>query len=290
MGDVTTSAGDGDNRPKTPKLPVPGKRNILITSALPCYTPEWEAWWKNPENVELYQFMGKDNVPFYTIMFPSTLIGTAKSWTMMKTISVSDTLFTWADLQMKLKKELKNNLGNFIYRVLSFIAHDPESVKGKGLGYNSLIPDAPDAESHALTKGLADKIGNYADQYVEAMEKVMLMTACQFWKLYKEDLLSCSMVMRTSVGVVYLLACLLEPFMPSFSLQVLKQLNMSVDELSLSDDEGGVLKGKTLWEIIPVGHRIGTPNKDLFSELMDDELVKLRKSLLEVKLIVLVRL
>ena len=23
----------------------------------------WEKWWKNPENVKLYQFMGKDNVP-----------------------------------------------------------------------------------------------------------------------------------------------------------------------------------------------------------------------------------
>lgn len=24
---------------------------------------KWEQWWKNPENVSLYQFMGKDNVP-----------------------------------------------------------------------------------------------------------------------------------------------------------------------------------------------------------------------------------
>jgi methionyl-tRNA synthetase len=23
----------------------------------------WEKWWKNPEDVSLYQFMGKDNVP-----------------------------------------------------------------------------------------------------------------------------------------------------------------------------------------------------------------------------------
>lgn len=37
---------------------------VSITS---CYTTEWEKWWKNPENVELYQFMGKDNVPFHTV-------------------------------------------------------------------------------------------------------------------------------------------------------------------------------------------------------------------------------
>jgi methionyl-tRNA synthetase len=34
----------------------------------------------------------------------------------------SDTLFTWADLQAKLNSELLNNLGNFINRVLSFVA------------------------------------------------------------------------------------------------------------------------------------------------------------------------
>lgn len=43
----------------------------------------------------------------------------------------------------------------------------------------------------------------------------------QFWKLYKEDQPSCSIVMRTSVGLVHLLACLLEPFMPSFSVEVI---------------------------------------------------------------------
>lgn len=37
-------------------------------------------------------------------------------------IQVSDTLFTWADLQAKLNSELLNNLGNFINRVLSFVA------------------------------------------------------------------------------------------------------------------------------------------------------------------------
>ena len=37
---------------------------VSITS---CYTPDWEKWWKNPDNVELYQFMGKDNVPFHTV-------------------------------------------------------------------------------------------------------------------------------------------------------------------------------------------------------------------------------
>src|SRR5206468_286241 len=38
------------------------------------YTNEWEKWWRNPKDVELYQFMAKDNVPFHAIIFPSCLL------------------------------------------------------------------------------------------------------------------------------------------------------------------------------------------------------------------------
>ncbi|WJZ87791.1 hypothetical protein VitviT2T_007143 [Vitis vinifera] len=297
---------------------------VSITS---CYTPDWEKWWKNPENVELYQFMGKDNVPFHTVMFPSTLLGTSENWTLMKTISVteylnyeagkfskskgvgvfgndakdtnipvevwryylltnrpevSDTLFTWVDLQAKLNSELLNNLGNFINRVLSFIA------KPAGLGYGSVIPDAPGAELHQLTKTLAEKVGRFVEQYVEAMEKVKLkqglktamsissegnayLQESQFWKLYKEDQPSCSIVVKTSLGLVHLLACLLEPFMPSFSLEVLKQLNMPPEtSFLLCDEKGDIERAKRPWEIVPAGHRIGTP-EPLFKELKDED-------------------
>ncbi|XP_047321454.1 probable methionine--tRNA ligase [Impatiens glandulifera] len=306
---------------------------IGYVSITACYTAEWEKWWKNPENVELYQFMGKDNVPFHTVMFPSTLLGTGENWTLMKTISVteylnyetgkfskskgigvfgndakdtkipvevwryyllinrpevSDTLFTWADLQAKLNSELLNNLGNFINRVLSFIAKDPDSKENRGVGYSSIVPDAPGAESHHLTKNFGDKVGDYVDQYVECMEKVKLkqglkiamsisgegnayLQESQFWKLFKEDKPSCSIVMRTSAGVAYLLACLLEPFMPSFSQEVLKQLNWPNEaKISLSDEKGDIGKAKKPWEFIPAGHKIGTP-EPLFKELKDEE-------------------
>ncbi|KAM5569583.1 hypothetical protein ABKV19_016873, partial [Rosa sericea] len=39
---------------------------IGYVSITKCYTPDWEKWWKNPEDVELCQFMSKDNVPFHT--------------------------------------------------------------------------------------------------------------------------------------------------------------------------------------------------------------------------------
>ncbi|KAJ2553178.1 methionine--tRNA ligase mes1 [Coemansia sp. RSA 1933] len=56
------------------------------------YTEDWEKWWKNPDNVKLYQFMGKDNVPFHTIVFPSTEFATGDNWTLLHHISTCDYL------------------------------------------------------------------------------------------------------------------------------------------------------------------------------------------------------
>lgn len=44
------------------------------------YVADWQAWWQNPKDVELVQFMGKDNVPFHTVIFPATLLGTGVFW------------------------------------------------------------------------------------------------------------------------------------------------------------------------------------------------------------------
>lgn len=56
------------------------------------YTDDWEEWWKKPDNVELYQFMGKDNVPFHTVVFPGSQIGTREEWTMLHHLSTTEYL------------------------------------------------------------------------------------------------------------------------------------------------------------------------------------------------------
>lgn len=56
------------------------------------FTPAWEEWWKNPEKIRLYQFMGKDNVPFHTVIFPSTLMGTGDDWTLLYHINTTEYL------------------------------------------------------------------------------------------------------------------------------------------------------------------------------------------------------
>jgi len=56
------------------------------------HTENWKDWWLNPDGVSLYQFMGKDNVPFHTVIFPSTLIGTEENWTMLHHINTTEFL------------------------------------------------------------------------------------------------------------------------------------------------------------------------------------------------------
>ncbi len=44
---------------------------------------DWERWWrtdKGADDVRYTQFMGKDNVPFHTLSFPATLIGSGEPW------------------------------------------------------------------------------------------------------------------------------------------------------------------------------------------------------------------
>ncbi|MEM7752589.1 MAG: methionine--tRNA ligase [Pseudomonadota bacterium] len=44
---------------------------------------EWERWWrtdKGANDVRYVQFMGKDNVPFHTLSFPATIIGSGEPW------------------------------------------------------------------------------------------------------------------------------------------------------------------------------------------------------------------
>ncbi|MBT4525473.1 MAG: methionine--tRNA ligase [Deltaproteobacteria bacterium] len=66
---------------------------IGYISATKKYLPDsWEQWWKNPDETELYQFMGKDNVPFHTVIFPATLLGTKQNWTMLHHINTTEYL------------------------------------------------------------------------------------------------------------------------------------------------------------------------------------------------------
>uniref|UniRef100_A0A7N6BY45 Methionine--tRNA ligase, cytoplasmic n=1 Tax=Anabas testudineus TaxID=64144 RepID=A0A7N6BY45_ANATE len=56
------------------------------------YTDKWETWWKNPQQVELYNFMAKDNVPFHSVVFPCSLLGAQDNYTLVNNLVATEYL------------------------------------------------------------------------------------------------------------------------------------------------------------------------------------------------------
>jgi methionyl-tRNA synthetase len=47
---------------------------------------DWQRWWRTDmgaDDVHYVQFMGKDNVPFHTLSFPATILGSGEPWKMV---------------------------------------------------------------------------------------------------------------------------------------------------------------------------------------------------------------
>lgn len=41
---------------------------------------DWKSWWYEADDVRYTEFMAKDNVPFHSVMFPATQLGTREPW------------------------------------------------------------------------------------------------------------------------------------------------------------------------------------------------------------------
>ncbi|GMH39956.1 hypothetical protein BSKO_07860 [Bryopsis sp. KO-2023] len=292
---------------------------IGYLSITASYTPDWEKWWKNPKDVECVQFMGKDNVPFHTVIFPATLLGTGEEWTMMKNISVTeylnyeggkfsksrstgvfgndaketgipvevwryyllanrpeqqDTDFMWVNLASQNNNELLKNLGNFVNRSLKFVEKF----------FGSVVPESSEKGQDivaALGKELTEKV----KEYVEKMEKIQIRPALftamdisslgnkflqdnKAWELVKTDEPLCRTLIATGVGMARVLAAVFQPFMPSLTEKILKQLNLGWEATSLTQDE--IAKMKAPDKLVPAGHKIVEP-APLFTKISDEE-------------------
>ena len=83
-------------------VPLPGFENKVLyvwfeacigyPSITANYTTEWKQWWYNPKQVQLYQFLGKDNVPFHSVIFPGCQLGSGDDWTMLHHLSATEYL------------------------------------------------------------------------------------------------------------------------------------------------------------------------------------------------------
>ncbi|XP_034022025.1 methionine--tRNA ligase, cytoplasmic isoform X2 [Thalassophryne amazonica] len=65
---------------------------IGYLSITASYTDKWEKWWKNPQQVELYNFMAKDNVPFHSVVFPCSLLGAEDNYTLVSHLIATEYL------------------------------------------------------------------------------------------------------------------------------------------------------------------------------------------------------
>jgi len=296
---------------------------IGYLSITACYTEEWEKWWKNPSQVQLYQFMGKDNIPFHTVIFPSSLLGTGEDWTLLHHVNTteylnyenkdgemvkfsksrnigvfgdgvqntgipaevwryyllscrpetSDTVFSWIDFAAKNNTELLANLGNFCNRCLVFLHDRLEGVVPK---YGEL------SEADKTT---ISQVNEQLALYIKALDEVKIKEGLRIavieigslgngylqeqkaWELLKTDKERCGTVMALAANLAALLGAILEPYMPSFTEKLFKQLN--INHLLIPDTFS--------LDLVPAGHKIGVP-LPIFRKLEDAELKQWRET------------
>lgn len=174
------------------------------------YTEEWEKWWRDPENVKLYQFMGKDNVPFHSVIFPGSQIGTNEPWTMLHHLSTTEYLNyengkfsksrgvgvfgtnakdtgipadVWryyllkhrpetADSQFEWRDFIAQNNNELLAKLGNFVNRIIKLVNSKI--YNSIIPNYTAMHSDPVFNKAKEEVNQHLEQYLKQLEAVNL--------------------------------------------------------------------------------------------------------------------
>ena len=174
------------------------------------YTKDWEKWWRDPENVQLYQFMGKDNVPFHTVIFPGCQMGTEDPWTKLHHLSTTEYLNyengkfsksrgvgvfgnnakdtgvpadVWryyllknrpevGDTQFEWKYFIEQNNNELLAKLGNFVNRVIKLVNSKI--YNSIIPDYTKMHADPIFDKAKEEINDHLRQYLEDLEAVNL--------------------------------------------------------------------------------------------------------------------
>ena len=123
----------------------------------------WRRWWRldeGAEDVTYTQFMGKDNVPFHTLSFPATIIGSAEPWKLVDYIK-SFNYLTYDGGQFSTSQ----GRGVFMDQALSILpadywrwwllSHAPESSDSEFTWDNF---------QQSVNKDLADVLGNFVSR------------------------------------------------------------------------------------------------------------------------------
>lgn len=122
----------------------------------------WERWWYGEEakDVSYVQFMGKDNVPFHTVSFPVTLLGSGEPWKSADKIKG----FNWLNWDGG-KFSTSQKRGVFMDQALELLPADYWRYY--------LMANAPEGSDASFTwehfagtvnKDLADVLGNFVNR------------------------------------------------------------------------------------------------------------------------------
>jgi len=124
---------------------------------------DWESWWrtdKGADAVRYTQFMGKDNVPFHTLSFPATIMGSGEPWKLVDYIK-SFNYLTYDGGQFSTSR----GRGVFMDQALDILPADYWRW-----WLLSHAPETSDAEftwenfQASVNKDLADVLGNFVSR------------------------------------------------------------------------------------------------------------------------------
>lgn len=157
---------------------------------------------------------------------------------------MSDIDLDFDDFKDTVNNEIVANLGNFCYRVLSFLNKFFDS-KVDGIEKDSELIKKIDAKVKKIKEAYADCNTNEAVKEIMAVSDLgnRYFQKNEPWKLVKSDKSKAHKILGLCVNIVKNLSVLIEPILPEFSLQLWKQLG--VKELKWKDI-GYELDGKKI--------------------------------------------
>ncbi|GAA2360233.1 methionine--tRNA ligase [Streptomyces cuspidosporus] len=129
---------------------------------------DWKSWWYDVDRTVRYtEFMAKDNVPFHTVMFPATLLGTRDKWKKVDYVKA----FNWLTYYGG-KFSTSQKRGVFTDAALDVLPADYWRY--------FLMANAPESDDTSFTwehfaatvnKDLADTLGNFVNRVLSFSRK-----------------------------------------------------------------------------------------------------------------------
>ncbi|KAF1952657.1 methionyl-tRNA synthetase [Byssothecium circinans] len=174
-------------------VPLPGYEDKVVYSWFDAcigyvsitaqYTSQWEKWWRSSD-VQLHQFIGKDNVVFHSVIFPGTQLGTGEPWTKLHHLSTTDYL-TYEGGKFSKSRGVgvfgdsaqKTGIASDVWRYY-LLAHRPENGDSEFTW---------DAFISANNTTLLNNLGNFVNRVVKFVNSRHYDNIVPDWTQYNDD-------------------------------------------------------------------------------------------------------